>query len=41
MSEPREIGTPAEDDGATLVTPRFDEEETVLAQPVVPLDAEA
>jgi hypothetical protein len=39
MSESRELGTP-EEDGATLVTPRFDEEETVLAQPVVRLDAE-
>lgn len=35
MSEPRTNPTPDE----TLVTPRFDEEETVLAQPVVPLDA--
>jgi hypothetical protein len=37
MPEPR-AHTP-DDSDATLVTPRFDEEETVLAQPVVPLDA--
>lgn len=41
MSEPRAFETPGEEEGETLVTPRFDEEETVLAQPVVPLDAEA
>ncbi|HEV3468877.1 MAG TPA: hypothetical protein VG148_06120 [Pyrinomonadaceae bacterium] len=40
MSEPRTHPTPGETD-ETLVTPRFDEEETVLAQPVVPLDAPA
>lgn len=40
MAEPRAQITPDGPD-ATLVTPRFDEEETVLAQPVVPLDAEA
>jgi hypothetical protein len=39
MSEPRAHETP-EDADATLATPRFDEEETVLAQPVVPIDAE-
>jgi hypothetical protein len=38
MEEPREHTTP-EEVNETLVTPRFDEEETVLAQPVVPLDA--
>lgn len=36
MAEPRADQTP---DDETLVTPRFDEEETVLAQPVVRLDA--
>jgi hypothetical protein len=39
MSDPNAQATPDERD-ATLATPRFDEEETVLAQPVVPLDAE-
>jgi hypothetical protein len=36
MEEPREMETP-EDPDATLVAPRFDDEETVLARPVVPL----
>ena len=40
MSESRANPTPGQPD-ETLVTPRFDEEETVLAQPVVPLDAPA
>lgn len=38
--DPLELDTPGDKD-ATLVTPRFDAEETVLAQPVVPLDAAA
>ena len=41
MAEPRELDQHEDDGGETLVTPRFDEEETVLAQPVVPLEADA
>lgn len=38
MKDPEQL-TEAGDADETLVTPRFDEEETVLAQPVVPLAA--
>lgn len=38
MQEPDEISL-ADESEATLVTPRFDVEETIVAQPVVPLNA--
>src|SRR5215204_4764912 len=40
MREPQQQQT-SHDDEATLVAPRFDDEETLVARPVVPFDADA